>query len=121
MHALIVDDNPSNLLVAEFILEEINITTTGCASAKSAFDALKAEQFDFIISDWMMPDMDGIEFLGLIRQHEQHANMPVIICSAKAGDSDKQFALNAGANGYIIKPLTLDMIEKTLKELQLSD
>jgi CheY-like chemotaxis protein len=67
----------------------------------------------------MMPNIDGIELLRTIRAKPEMASLKVIMCTARSGDSDRQTALNAGADAYLPKPLSLNTIRESLRGLEL--
>ncbi|ANF98260.1 SpoIIE family protein phosphatase [Paenibacillus bovis] len=117
MNILIVDDNPTNVIIIREILKReqyTNIVTS--ASAKEMFEHLglgepdaiaraKANSFDLILLDMMMPEMDGIEACRIIQQHELLKDIPIIMVTA-VGDSKKLAeALDAGAMDYVTKPI----------------
>lgn len=117
MNILIVDDNPTNVIIIREILKReqyTNIVTS--ASAREMFEHLglgepdavaraKANSFDLILLDMMMPEMDGIEACRIIQQHELLKDIPIIMVTA-VGDSKKLAeALDAGAMDYVTKPI----------------
>ncbi|MFZ4125271.1 MAG: response regulator [Rickettsiales bacterium] len=116
---LVVDDNANNRMVARFIMEDLGFTTEEVGAADEAAALLVVEDFDVVLLDWMMPQMDGVDYLTRLRQDERLKDVKVIICSAKERDANLATVMNAGANGFIAKPLTLDVVEKQLKELGL--
>ena len=115
---LVVDDNPNNRLVARYIMEDISFNITEADSADEAAALLVTDSFDVVLLDWMMPQMDGIDFLTRLRQDPKHENLKVIMCTAKEGEANISTALQAGANAFLAKPLTFDSIIKTLKDVQ---
>lgn len=118
---LVVDDNANNRLVARYIMEDLDFTVDEAESADEASAALVVGSYDLVILDWMMPQMDGIDFLTRIRQNPKHAALRIVMCSAKAREANMGAALQAGANAYIPKPITFDDAQQMLKDLGLTD
>lgn len=116
---LIVDDHPNNRMVARFIFEDLDCEIVEADSARAAIEALESTRIDMMLLDWMMPQMDGIAFLKMLRSNPRDAAIKVIMCSAKDGEAVVQAALDAGADGYLAKPITFDTAEKMLKGLGL--
>ena len=77
-----------------------------------ALSKLRSEQFDFVISDWNMPNMSGLDLLRAIRANDTLKDIPVLMVTAEALKENIVEAAQAGVNGYIVKPFTA----KTLKE-----
>ncbi len=75
-------------------------------SGQKALDLIfkREQRFDLIVSDWMMPGMDGPEFIQILHQHEEFASIPTILLTAKSDDSSRALATRLGANAYINKP-----------------
>ena len=114
---LVVDDNLSNRMVAQYIMEDLTFQVDVVESADEASAALVLQSYDVLLLDWMMPHMDGIDFLSRIRQNPKHENLKVVMCSAKEGEANVNAALAAGANAYLAKPITFDAAEKVMKDL----
>jgi CheY-like chemotaxis protein len=119
LRALIVDDNPSNAMVVEFILEKLGLEYASLHHPEDVMEHLKTCRYDVMLLDWMMPNIDGIELLRTIRAKPEMASLKVIMCTARSGDSDRQTALNAGADAYLPKPLSLNTIRESLRGLEL--
>ncbi|HXJ35733.1 MAG TPA: response regulator [Candidatus Eisenbacteria bacterium] len=103
---LIVEDHP---LIAELIETRLRIegmSPTKCTGGREALGALSTEQFDAVILDIMMPDVDGYEVLRSIRSTPATASLPVIFLTAKSAPADIEKGLALGANHYITKPFS---------------
>src|SRR5262249_4883654 len=103
---LIVEDHP---LIAELVETRLRIEgmmPTKCAGGREALAALSAEQYDAVILDIMMPDVDGYEVLRSIRATSLTATLPVIFLTAKSSPADVEKGLALGANHYITKPFS---------------
>lgn len=85
-------------------------------NGKVALEKLKEHPVDLIFLDLMMPEMDGLTFLGLKRESPQYNNIPVIVCSALGEKETVQKAKDLGAKAYIMKPFTLKTIEENLRD-----
>lgn len=110
---LIVDDNDLNITILEGILEkkyEIHVSQNG----RDAIASVEKKDFDMIILDIMMPDMDGVEVCKMIKKNRDKKDIPILFLSAAANDQNlRRSALNAGAVDFINKPFKADyMIER---------
>jgi len=85
-------------------------------NGKVALDKMKEHSVDLIFLDLMMPEMDGLTFLGIKRENPQYSQIPVIVCSALGEKDIVDKARDLGAKAYIMKPFTLKTIEDNLRE-----
>ena len=115
---LIIDDDSRNIFALAAVLKSKRYT---CLSASRAADGLDilARQKDIgvVLMDMMMPDMDGYEALGKMRENEKMKHIPVIAVTAQAMTGDKEKCIEAGANGYVSKPINVEELEKLLNHL----
>ena len=102
---VVEDDEKLNKIVCSS-LEAHGYRTVGCLSANEAFDKMIDIKFDFIISDIMMPEIDGFKLAKLVR--EQNVNIPILFMSARDDISAKQKGFNIGIDGYIVKPFDME-------------
>jgi CheY-like chemotaxis protein len=104
---LVVEDSPVNSLVAVRVLEHAGFRTRAFADARSALDALATTQYDAVLMDCQMPDMDGYEATAELRRREARCgrHTPVIAMTAHAMTGDRERCLNAGMDDYITKPV----------------
>ena len=72
----------------------------------TALEKLKTQRFDLVITDWNMPNMDGLTLLQEIRQSEHHADVPVLMVTAETRRENVIAAIRAGASGYVVKPFS---------------
>jgi len=102
---LLVEDNPVNRRLAEFLLRSQGYRVREATTAKEAFEILQTERPDLIVMDIQLPEMDGLEATTRLKAEPATANIPVIAVTsyAMAGDRDK--ALAAGCSGYVTKPI----------------
>jgi DNA-binding NarL/FixJ family response regulator len=101
---LLVDDEPGLREAVQAYLEDSGFTVTTAANAPQAFQVLSTAQPDLIISDIMMPGMDGYQFLQQLRQIEAYAHVPVIFLTAKGMTADRIQGYRAGVDAYLPKP-----------------
>ncbi len=113
---LVVDDNLINLGVAKEILEKYNAEVIIAASGREGLICLDQEKIDLIFLDYMMPDMDGIDTLKLIKASDDPdvRNIPVIALTANVVSGAKEMFLEAGFDDYLPKPIVVEKLEKIL-------
>ncbi|MBQ9167961.1 MAG: response regulator transcription factor [Oscillospiraceae bacterium] len=105
MILVVEDDRDLNRSVCSF-LNQSGYRAVGCLSANEAYDALYENMFDLIISDIMMPEIDGFEFAKTVRS--QNDNIPIIFMTARDDFASKQRGYRAGIDDYMVKPIDLD-------------
>jgi len=122
---LIVDDQPENLqAIADiFIKSKLHYEITQAPNGKIALKIIEKVVPDLIITDWEMPEMDGIEFIKQLKQNTNTADIPVIMCTGVMTSSKNlETALQAGAVDYIRKPIDeIELIARTKANLHLAD
>lgn len=117
MSILIVEDNPINAKLLEINLQKNAYQTILAQNAKEALEQLiSTPQIQLIISDIMMPEMDGLEFLKKIKEHSEWKNIPIIMCSSLADIETVKKAVNAGCKHYIIKPFKKERLLAKVRE-----
>lgn len=102
---LVEDDRELNRTVCSF-LNQNGYETTGCLGANEAYNAMYDSIFDMIISDIMMPEIDGFEFARTIR--ELNENIPILFMTARDDFTSKQRGFRIGIDDYMVKPIDLD-------------
>ena len=122
MRILVVDDFSTMRRIVRNLLKELGFTNADEAEdGAKALQKLKNERFDFVVSDWNMPSMTGIDLLRAIRGDANLKHLPVLMITAEARKENIIEAAQAGANGYIVKPFTAatldEKIEKVFKNL----
>ncbi len=118
-HVLLVEDNELNREIATAILEEAGITADTAADGTEAVDVIhKApeDKYDLVFMDIQMPKMDGYMATREIRtlQNNKKANIPIVAMTANAFEEDKKKSFEAGMNGHIAKPISIEEIAKVL-------
>ena len=123
MKILVVDDFSTMRRIIKNLLRDLGYQNTQEADdGKTALPMLRNGDFDFLITDWNMPGMDGLELLREVRSDENLKALPVLMVTAEAKRDQIVEAAQAGVNGYIIKPFTAatlkEKIEKIFERLQ---
>jgi two-component system chemotaxis response regulator CheY len=118
MRILIVDDFSTMRRIIRNLLKEIGYNNADEAEdGQVALAKLKAEAFDFVVSDLNMPNMNGFELLHAVRADPALASLPVLLVTAEAKKEDIITAAQAGASGYIVKPFTKATLEEKLNKI----
>ncbi|SDB08026.1 Signal transduction histidine kinase [Ruminococcaceae bacterium FB2012] len=117
--ALVVDDEPMNLVVAKNILKRYGMTVTTAVSGQESIDLCRSKQFDIVFMDHMMPGMDGVEAMKLIRAGKVRgqADTPIVALTANAVSTAKEMFLSEGFDGFVSKPIELVELERVLKKV----
>ncbi|MDE2030425.1 MAG: response regulator [Alphaproteobacteria bacterium] len=116
---LIVDDSRVIRKVARQIFESLGYACEEAEDGKVALDACTAKMPDFVLLDWNMPVMDGMQFLRALRQMPNGGGACVVFCTTENDMAHIQDALSAGANEYIMKPFDADIVRGKLEQLGL--
>ena len=112
---LIVDDFSTMRRIVRNLLREIGFTNFDEAEdGVQALQKLHGRPFDFVVSDWNMPNMQGIDLLRAIRADGQLRHIPVLMVTAEAKRENILEAAQAGVNGYIVKPFTAETLREKL-------
>lgn len=120
MHALIVDDSTTMRMILKAHLKKLGFEVTEAVNGRDALDRLKAMvTADLVMVDWNMPEMDGLDFVRAVRTEAAYAALPMMMVTTNTDHAHVQQALEAGANEYIMKPFTADMIREKLDLLGL--
>lgn len=118
MKILIVDDFSTMRRIIKNLLGELGYTNTAEADdGSSALPMLKNGNFNFLVTDWNMPNMTGIELLKAVRADERLKTLPVLMVTAEAKREQIVEAAQAGVNGYIIKPFTADTLREKIEKI----
>jgi two-component system, chemotaxis family, chemotaxis protein CheY len=119
MRVLVVDDFATMRKIIKNVLKQINIdNVVEAENGKHALSVIRSDNIEFIISDWIMPEMTGIEFLRACKEDEVIKNIPFVMVTAEAQKDSVLEAIKSGVDNYIVKPFTpeklKDVISKTL-------
>lgn len=118
MKILVVDDFSTMRRIVRNLLKELGFSNV--QEAEDGVDALKklrAESFDFVVSDWNMPNMTGIDLLREIRKDAALKHLPVLMVTAEAKRENIVEAAQAGASGYVVKPFTATTLDEKLQKI----
>lgn len=116
---LVVEDNPEVLnLVGKLLSREYHVLTA--TDGKEAFSVLKENNVDLIISDIMMPEMDGIELCKMLKNNIEYSHIPIVLLTAKSEEQDRAIAYESGADAFISKPFSLNVLNARIKNLLIS-
>ncbi len=123
MKILIVDDFSTMRRIVKNLLRDLGFNNTQEADdGVTALPMLKRGDFDFVITDWNMPGMQGIDLLRHIRADASLKHLPVLMITAEAKREQIIEAAQAGVNGYIVKPFTaatlIEKLEKIFERMQ---
>ena len=113
---LLVDDETAILQMLSDYLKA-NYQIKRAINGRTALNFLKQESPDLIITDWMMPDMSGLELVSWVRGNELYKDIPIIMLTAKGEEQDKLEGFSAGVDDYLAKPFSLSELGARIKAL----
>ena len=118
MKILIVDDFSTMRRIIKNLLRDLGFTNTQEADdGLTALPMLKNGDFDFLVTDWNMPGMTGIDLLKHVRADERISSMPILMVTAEAKRDQIVEAAQAGVNGYVIKPFTAAALKEKIEKI----
>jgi len=118
MKILIVDDFSTMRRIIKNLLRDLGFTNTQEADdGLTALPMLKTGGFDFLVTDWNMPGMTGIDLLKQVRADDQLSGMPILMVTAEAKRDQIVEAAQAGVNGYVIKPFTAAVLKEKIEKI----
>lgn len=118
MKFLVVDDFSTMRRIVRNLLKELGYNNVEEAEDGAvAMNMLKNGDFDFVVSDWNMPNMDGLTMLQNIRADAKLATTPVLMVTAEAKKENIIAAAQAGASGYVVKPFTAATLDEKLSKI----
>ncbi len=118
MKILIVDDFSTMRRIIKNLLRDLGFTnTTEADDGQTALPVLKSGSFDFLITDWNMPGMTGIELLKAVREDPDLNSLPVLMVTAEAKKDQIIEAAQAGVNGYVVKPFTATVLQEKIEKI----
>jgi two-component system chemotaxis response regulator CheY len=118
MRFLVVDDFSTMRRIVRNLLKELGFSNVDEAEdGQVALHKLKNGQFEFVVTDWNMPNMSGIELLKAIRADASLKHLPVMMITAEAKKENIIEAATAGASGYIVKPFTAATLDEKLNKI----
>jgi two-component system chemotaxis response regulator CheY len=118
MKILIVDDFSTMRRIVKNLLRDLGFTNTQEADdGTTALPMLQNGDFDFLVTDWNMPGMTGLDLLKTIRQDERLKTLPVLMVTAEAKRDQIVAAAQAGVNGYVVKPFTAAVLKEKIDKI----
>jgi two-component system, chemotaxis family, chemotaxis protein CheY len=118
MKCLIVDDSPAmRRVVANSVKRFADFEISEATNGLEALDFLKTTKVDLILLDWLMPELDGINFMRVIRSKDRWKDIPVLMITTKSSKEDIIEAIKAGVNDYIVKPVVPIVLEEKINEI----
>jgi two-component system chemotaxis response regulator CheY len=118
MKILVVDDFSTMRRIIKNLLRDLGFTNTHEADdGNTALPVLKSGGFDFLVTDWNMPGMTGIELLKAVRSDPALSSLPVLMVTAESKRDQIIEAAQAGVNGYVVKPFTAATLEEKISKI----
>ncbi|MCF6325186.1 MAG: chemotaxis response regulator CheY [Gammaproteobacteria bacterium] len=118
MKILIVDDFSTMRRIIKNLLRDLGFNNTSEADdGNTALPMLQSGNFDFLVTDWNMPGMEGIDLLKAVRADEKLANLPVLLVTAEAKKEQIVEAAQAGVNGYVVKPFNAATLKEKIEKI----
>jgi len=118
MKVLVVDDFSTMRRIVINLLKELGFSNIDEADdGESALPKLKNGSFNFLVTDWNMPGMQGIDLLREVRKDERLKSLPVLMVTAEAKKEQIVLAAKEGVNGYIVKPFTADILKEKIGKI----
>jgi two-component system chemotaxis response regulator CheY len=118
MKILVVDDFSTMRRIIKNLLKDLGFTNVQEADdGNTALPMLLQGDFDFVVTDWNMPGMQGIDLLRNIRANDKLKNIPVLMVTAEAKKEQIVAAAQAGVNGYVVKPFTAATLKTKLDKI----
>jgi len=118
MKILVVDDFSTMRRIIKNLLRDLGFTNTAEADdGTSAWPMLQSGDYDFLVTDWNMPGMTGIELLQKVRADDRLKTLPVLMVTAEAKRDQIVAAAQAGVNGYVVKPFTAAALKEKIEKI----
>jgi len=118
MKILVVDDFSTMRRIVKNLLRDLGFTNIDAADdGNTALPKLQSGSFDFLVTDWNMPGMTGIDLLRAVRANASLASLPVLLVTAESKREQIIEAAQAGVNGYVVKPFTATTLEEKINKI----
>ena len=115
MKFLVVDDSPTMRRIVCNALREIGYDeVVEAEDGQDALEKLNADAFEFVITDWNMPNMNGLDLTKSIRGHDQFGQLPILMITTRGMQEDVIAAMQARVNNYIVKPFTSKILREKI-------
>jgi len=118
-HVIItVDDSSTMRRIIKNTLTKLGFTNVlEAANGVEGLDVLAKNEVDMIITDWNMPEMDGLTFVKTLRSKDEYKETPILMVTTEAAKEDILTALRSGVNNYVVKPFTPDTLQEKVNKL----
>ena len=113
----VIDDISDVLELVEYNLRKEGMEVVTYTNSNEALDEIVKNLPDLVISDWMMPEPDGLEVCRRLKNDERTKNIPLMMLTCKGSIHDYREAINAGAGDYVVKPVRMDELMRRIKLL----
>jgi two-component system chemotaxis response regulator CheY len=118
MKILVVDDFSTMRRIVKNILRQLGFENVEEAEdGGQAYDKVKEGGFGFVITDWNMPNVDGLAFLQNVRRDPDHKDLPILMVTAEAEKEKVVTAVQAGVDNYIVKPFTAEVLKEKMDKI----
>lgn len=118
MEILVVDDFATMRKIIKNLLKQAGYENiVEAEDGAVALSILKSQKIDFIISDWNMPNMNGLEFLKAVRAANELSGLPFLMVTAEGLKDNVVLAVKAGVSNYIVKPFTADVLREKIEKI----
>lgn len=118
MKILVVDDFQTMRRIVKGVLRELGfVNIVEAENGLKALEVLKGEKIDFVVSDWNMPEMTGIDLLKTVRATEEWKNLPFLMVTAEGKSEQVIEAVKNRVNNYVIKPFTPAVLEEKIRKI----
>ena len=118
MRFLVIDDSmPMRRIVANVLARLGHTDVLMAANGREAMKRIESDQIDFVITDWFMPEMSGLEFLRKVRDNPSTRDVPIVIITANASSDDVAQAVRLRVNGYVLKPFTAELLKERIASI----
>jgi len=115
---LAIDDSPTMRRIIINTLKRFGYDdVVEAVDGKDALAKMKVERFNFIIADWNMPEMDGFEFVKVIRSMDEFKDIPVLMVTTRSIKEDIMEAMRIGVNNYVVKPFTPETLKQKIDQV----
>ena len=116
---LIVEDSATMRSLLVSCLEELGepVKITEASSGFEALRYLPRDEYDLVVTDINMPDINGLELVSFVKNNEKYRDIPLVIVSTEGSDRDRDKGLELGADAYLVKPFDPELLRQTVRDL----
>jgi two-component system chemotaxis response regulator CheY len=113
-----VDDSSTMRRIIKNTLQKLGFTNVlEAENGVEALEVMSKNHIDMIITDWNMPEMDGLTYVKTVRTKDQYKDTPILMITTEAAKEDILIALKSGVNNYVVKPFTPDTLQEKVFKL----